>query len=673
MTPLPLRVSSTILTMVLSGLIGAGPAQAAEPAAAPLPPIESFFDNQAFSGAVLSPDARHLAARVSRKGQRDGLAVIDLTTNSGKMVAGFDDADVGAFTWISNDRLMFNSFEKDIGQGDVRFGPGLYAVNGDGSGYRQLAERTNEFVKEHSIVSILPYHTFMLGQNGAQDSSSVYVRSPHWDAQEEVDYVNLLRLDTKTARATAVQRPSNTQAWVLDQKGEPRLVMTLERQMSVVYYRDPATEQWRKIAEFNAYTGEGKAQSFQPVAFGPDGSLYVTASAGRDKRALYRFDIATGKRDAEPLVELQDYDFNGEFVIANNKLLGVRLLADAESTVWFDAGMKALQARVDKLLPGTINQISLAQRAQTAWVLVRSYSDTQPSRWNLFNTDTGILNKVGDAFPAIDPARMGKQEAVRYTARDGLPIPALLTLPRGSTRKNLPMVVLVHGGPYVRGGVWGFDPEAQFLASRGYAVLEPEFRGSTGFGAMHFRAGWKQWGLKMQDDIADGAKWAIAQGIVDPKRICIAGASYGGYATLMGLINDPALFKCGIDWLGVTDISLLYTGHFSFRSDLSEGYKQYGMPELIGDPVNDAAQFKATSPLEQAARIHQPLLLAYGGSDTRVPLVHGRKFYEAVKATNKNVELVVYGEEGHGWRLPKNRIDFWSRVEKFLDKNIGKP
>ncbi|MDB5936663.1 MAG: dipeptidyl aminopeptidase, partial [Massilia sp.] len=510
MFTLPLRVSPTILTMVLSSLIAASPALAAEPAAAPLPPIESFFENPAFTGAVLSPDARHLAARVSRKGKRDGLAVVDLTTNSGKMVAGFDDADVGNFTWISNDRLMFNAFEKDIGQGDVQFGPGLYAVNRDGTDYRQLAERTNDFVKEHSVVSLLPYHTFMLGQRGAQDSPFVYVSSPVFNANGQADNVNLLRLDTTTGRATSVKRPSNTRDWVLDQKGEPRIAVTLEREMEVFYYLDAATQQWRKMAEFNAYTGEGQAQAFKPVAFGPDGTLYVTASAGRDKTALYRFDVATGKRDAEALVELQDYDFRGQFVIANNKLLGVRVLADAESTVWFDPAMKALQQRLDQLLPGMINEISLGQRAQTAWVLVRSYSDTHPPTWNLFNTETGKLNKVGDAHPAIDPARMGRQEAVRYPARDGLAIPALLTLPHGSARKNLPLVVLVHGGPYVRGGEWGFDPQAQFLASRGYAVLEPEYRGSTGFGSKHYRAGWKQWGLKMQDDIADGAKWAIA-------------------------------------------------------------------------------------------------------------------------------------------------------------------
>jgi dipeptidyl aminopeptidase/acylaminoacyl peptidase len=265
---------------------------------------------------------------------------------------------------------------------------------------------------------------------------------------------------------------------------------------------------------------------------------------------------------------------------------------------------------------------------------------------------------------------MGREDLVHYAARDGLKIPAWLTLPKGKD-KNLPLVVLVHGGPYVRGGQWGWDAEAQFLASRGYAVLQPEYRGSTGYGALHFRAGWKQWGLKMQDDIADGAKWAIAQGIADGKRICIAGASYGGYATLMGLVNDPDLYQCGIDWVGVTDIKLLYTGHWSFRDDLPDGWKQYGMPYLIGDLEKDADQFKATSPLEQAARIKQPLLLAYGAADQRVPLYHGTKFYDAVKATNKNVEWVVYEEEGHGWALVKNRVDFWTRVERFLNKSIG--
>ncbi len=289
------------------------------------------------------------------------------------------------------------------------------------------------------------------------------------------------------------------------------------------------------------------------------------------------------------------------------------------------------------------------------------------------NTRTGLTHAVEHPglAPQIRPAEMGSRKLAHYAARDGRDIPVWLTLPPGGKDHKLPMVVLVHGGPFMRGGSWNWNADDQFLATRGYAVLEPEFRGSVGFGDAHFRAGWKQWGLKMQDDVADGTRWAIAQGTADARRICIAGASYGGYATLMGLINDPELYRCGVDWVGVTDIDLLYDSGWRYASDLPQGWKQYGMPVLIGDRVKDAAQLQATSPLRQAARVTQPLLLAYGGADVRVPITHGLKFYDAVKAGNPNVEWIEYPEEGHGWALPKNRIDFWRRVEKFLDKNIG--
>jgi dipeptidyl aminopeptidase/acylaminoacyl peptidase len=176
----------------------------------------------------------------------------------------------------------------------------------------------------------------------------------------------------------------------------------------------------------------------------------------------------------------------------------------------------------------------------------------------------------------------------------------------------------------------------------------------------------------MQNDIADGVRWAVTQGHVDPQRVCIMGGSYGGYATLMGLVNDPDLYKCGINLVGVTDIGLMFDNGWNFQSDLSEEWKVYGMPIMVGDPVKDAAQFKATSPIQQAARITQPVLLAYGGVDVRVPINHGTNFRDALMRTNKNVEWVEYPEEGHGWALEKNRIDFWSRVEKFLDRHIGK-
>jgi dipeptidyl aminopeptidase/acylaminoacyl peptidase len=640
-------------------------------ASAPLVPIKHFFENPAFNGAILSPDATSLAVLVGGGGMRDRLVVIDLVSNKITPVAKFASVDIGEFEWVNNQRLVFNSKDKKTGRGDNHYAPGLWAVNKDASNLRQLVDIASSYSVEHPVArTILPYNHYLTGQKGAQDSDAIYVKSPRYsETTGEFDAMNLVRLDTVTGRAVTVQRPGKSQYWLLDANGEPRLTSTLDKNIETVQYLDPATKQWRKLAAFDTYVGgEG---AFTPRGFAPDGSLYVISNATTDTFSLYTFDFKTNKINPTPVLALDGFDFDGHLLTAGDKLLGIRYTSDAGSTVWLDANMKATQAKVDALLPNTVNLIDTASRAALPVVLIDMYSDRQPHKYVLFNTETGKLTGIGGANTDINPAEMGEQEFVRIKTRDGKTVPTWLTLPNGSTRKNLPLVVLVHGGPHIRGAEWGWREEDQFLASRGYAVLQPEFRGSTGYGVSHHEAGWKQWGLAMQNDIADATRWAIAQGIADPKRICIAGASYGGYATLMGLINDPDLYKCGVEWLGVTDLTLMHDGHGSFISDISDNYKQYGFPTLVGDPVKDAARFKATSPLQQAARVTQPLLMAYGAVDQRVPLYHGRKFYEAVKPTNPNVELVIYDEEAHGWELPKTRIDFWTRVEKFLDKQIG--
>jgi len=639
------------------------------PAPAAPPPIASFFSNPAFNGAMLSPNGRYLAAFTGARDRRDGLAVVDLTTMEAAMVAQFRDTDIGQARWVNNERLLFSTVDRTQGRRDVRFAPGVFAVNRDGKQFRQLAKRNEQFIRAGGDRDdMLPWHTFMLDQDGPQTGDDVYVTDAGIIAPGILVSQDLVRVNTRNGLSRPVDHPGTAQDWLLDHQGEPRLVETLDQNIQKIQYLDPVTGAWRVLASFNAYTAN--KNSFSPLAFGPDGSLYVVANGGQDLSALYQYDLKNNKL-GQRLVTLDGFDFQGHLVISNDKLLGVRVDGDAEGSVWFDPGMQALQQKIDARLPGLVNLVTPPKRPETPWVLVESYSDRQPRRFLVFNTETGKMSEVGNVAPAIKASAMGTRDLVQYTARDGLTIPAWLTLPPGSKDKNLPMVVLVHGGPFMRGDNWNWNANAQFLASRGYAVLEPEFRGSTGHGNAHFMAGWKQWGLKMQDDIADGTRWAIAQGTADAKRICIAGASYGGYSTLMGLINDPDLYKCGINWIGVTDIDLMYDSGWRYSSDMSAGWKQYGMPELVADQVKDAAQIQATSPLRRAAEIRQPLLLAYGGADVRVPLNHGIKFYDAVKKTNPNVEWVEYEEEGHGWALPKNRIDFWGRVEKFLDKQIG--
>jgi dipeptidyl aminopeptidase/acylaminoacyl peptidase len=671
--PLPVAASLHLLTLI--GLCAAAAAAIAQAPSARVP-IESFFANPKLDAPVLSPNARYVALREAETGQRDSLAVIDVATNTMKSIAAFGNGDVGRFQWVNDTRLVFDTHDSQLAQGDREYAPGLYAVDRDGQNFVQLVDRSGEGgrIETGSMIKTskqLPWHTFILNQVGRQDSDWIYVRSNSYDSHREVSNVKLIHLNTRTQQTANLIGPAGTRYFILDHNGEPRLAVTYEGELQAIHHRERATGNWRKLASFASY--KAQAGSFSPLAFGPDGTLYVEATAGKDKASVHTYNLASGKLSDEPVVETQGYDFTGHLVISNGKVLGLQVTTDAESNVWIDPAMQAIQKEVDSKLTGTVNLISVAARPELPVVLVTAYSDVQPRAFLLYNTEKKTFTRIGATYPAIKPEQMGRQKPVRYKARDGLDIPALLTMPPGAIKDKLPLVVVVHGGPYMRGNAWGWEPDSQFLATRGYAVLEPDFRGSTGYGNAHFRAGWKQWGKAMQDDIADGVKWAVAQGIADPARVCIAGASYGGYSALMGLINDPGVYKCGINWAGVTDIGLLYSGSWGFMSNVTARYRRYGMPELLGDPVKDAAQFEATSPLLQAARVTQPLLLAYGGADERVPIYHGKKFHAAVKKTNPNVEWIEYRTEGHGWALPENRVDFWTRVEKFLDRHIGKP
>jgi dipeptidyl aminopeptidase/acylaminoacyl peptidase len=669
---IPMRRLGSALALLLAAAVPLHAASAPAPAsAATPPPIERFFVNPQLVDASLSPDARYLAAISGASDRRDYLVVIDLEQKTTKVVAGYQDADIRRFEWVNNNRLLFDLTDHQVAPGGQEMAAGLYAVDRDGGNLRQLATRRGEpsgSIGTHIERKILPWHTFMLDQRGAQNSDYVYVQNVEFLEGGEVRNVNLLRLNTLTGATQTVQRPGKVRDWMLDQKGEPRLALSSEQGVTTIHYLESANGKWRVLSSVDSFKG-GK-DAFEPLGFGSDGTLYATAYGKSDTTGLVTIDLATGKPKPEALVVTPGYDFTGSLVRSGEKVVGVQVRTDADSIVWFNPAMAEAQKKLDTALPGTVNLMSFPAQNGSEWALVKSFSDVRPLSYLVYNLRTGALARAGETYPGLEPQRMGQQDPVRYKARDGMEIPALLTLPPGGA-KPAPLVVLVHGGPYVRGNRWGWNPQTQFLASRGYAVLEPDFRGSTGYGDKHFRAGWKQWGLAMQNDIADGARWAIAQGIADPKRICIAGASYGGYAVLMGLANDPDLYKCGVSWVGVTDINLLYDGHWSFTSDMSEQWKQYGMPDLIGDRVKDAAQLKATSPIEQAARIKAPLLLAYGGVDRRVPMYHGRKFLDAVKPHNKQVEWIEYVDEGHGWQLPKNRVDFWGRVEKFLDRNIG--
>jgi dipeptidyl aminopeptidase/acylaminoacyl peptidase len=347
------------------------------------------------------------------------------------------------------------------------------------------------------------------------------------------------------------------------------------------------------------------------------------------------------------------------------------VVTEAETTVWLTDGMKALQEQVDGLLPGRVNRLVCRQCGQPEMVvLVHSYSDREPGEWWVHRgpLDGGKgWRKVGRAREAVKAEDMAAMAFQRITARDGRDLPVWVT--RSPAAKGpLPAVVLVHGGPWTRGNSWGWHARAQFLASLGYVVIEPEFRGSTGYGEAHLKAGFRQWGQAMQDDVADALRWAQKQGLASDKA-CIAGASYGGYSSLMGVVRDPTLYRCGVAWAAVADLELLVNGSFWVDDD-THLLRRYRMSELVADSKADAAMILANSPVHQAARIKAPLLLAFGEEDRRVPLAHGKRLREALQAAGNEPQWVTYPGEGHGFAVLKNQVDFAQRMAAFLAQHL---
>ncbi|MFZ6758104.1 alpha/beta hydrolase family protein [Undibacterium sp. Ji50W] len=632
-------------------------------------PVENFFKISQIQKVQMSPDGKSIGMLAMNKDQRLVLSVMDTATLAPRIVAGYDKTDVVSFYWVNSRRLIFDTNDIRAPLGESRGGNGIFAVNSDGTQFRTLIGNVGDD-KARVLNRVHELHSTI----GSNETDIVYVVRQTGTRKNPT--AALLKLDTVTGRNEVVPTPVNSVDFMMDKSGQARIAVTSVDNLTGIEYKDEKTQQWRNLITFDSIKEDG----FVPTFFAPDGQLYVKAHNGQDTTSIYSYDLEKNKIDSTPLVSTKGFDFQGGyekgfdfsdgfvFNKKQNKLLGVIYETDAGGALWLDEKWKSYQAKIDKALPNTVNTLSGGENSDDEFIVINSHSDIHPASFLIYNTKTDKFTAIGDRKPDVDSKAMSYKDFVRIKVRDGLEIPTYVTIPRNSTGKNLPMVVMVHGGPHLRGVHWDWNAETQFLASRGYVVIEPEFRSSQGYGKALYKAGWKQWGLAMQDDVTDITKWAIEKGYVDPKRICIAGASYGGYAVLMGLIKEPEMYRCGISWVGVTDINLLYDVTWSDTAG-TKGTR-IGMPILIGDQEKDAAQLKATSPVELASRLTKPLILAYGIEDRRVPLVHGERFKKALPASTK-VEWITYTGEGHGWRQLKNNVDFWTRVEKFLEENTA--
>ncbi|WP_375138485.1 S9 family peptidase [Rubrivivax albus] len=649
-----LRSGLTLTALTMAALIAgcAAPGttpMAANTAAAPVPPqipLRDFFRNIDRGYYRVSGDGRTLgfmqpALGDDGKTKRLNIFVQPLDgsrpVGEPRQLTRESARDISNYFWKGGDTLLYT---KDFG-GDENFH--VVAVDAASGKITDLTPFENV---RAAVLDDLP-----------QDPQHVLVQHNQRDKRA----FDVYRVNVKTGAQTLVaQNPGNIIGWQTDHTGAVRMGVASDGVNNTLLYRATEAEPFKPLLTTDFRT-QVNPQFFDAA----NAKFYAISNRGRDKAALVLIDPA--KPDAEELIYAHPkVDLDGAAWSRVRQTLALAAYnVDKPGRHYFDAETRRMFERLEKQLPGNSLILQSATLAEDKYVVAAFNDRTQGARY-LYDAKADTLALLGEISPWLKTEQMAAMQPIRYTARDGLEIPGYLTLPLGRPAKNLPCVVNPHGGPWARDG-WGFNPEVQFLANRGYCVLQMNFRGSTGFGRAFWEASFKQWGLAMQDDITDGVQWLIQQGIADPKRIAIYGASYGGYATLSGVTKTPDLYAAAVNYVGVSNL-------FTFMNTIPpywEPFRQQ-MYQMVGNPEDaaDKARMTATSPALNADKIKTPLLVAQGARDPRVNKAESDQIVAALRARGVDVEYIVKDNEGHGFANEENRFEFYGAMERFLAKHL---
>ncbi len=598
-------------------------------------PLEDFFKNPEKSSYQISPDGAYYSYMAPYE-NRMNVFIQKIGESEAQRVTEVTDRDIAGYMWANNDRILYL---KDNG-GDENFA--LYAVNIDGS--NPLPLTAFDSVRTRLLDDLEEQDDYIMVELNKRD---LRIFDPY-------------RLNIVTGELEMLaENPGNISGWMTDHEGKLRIASTTDGVNTSVLYRENEDSEWEVLLTTNF------KESLSPLFFTFDNkNLYVSSNIGRDKSAIMLYDIE-GRKTTDLIFEHPEVDvYNLSYSRVRKVLTSVSYTTDKRYRHFLDDQTEAWFNKLKTQLEGY--EIGIASMSKDEKkLIVRTYSDRSLGSYYFYDIDSDKLEKIEDVSPWIKEEEMASMKPIQYKSRDGMTINGYLTLPVGKEAKDLPVVVNPHGGPWARDN-WGYSPEVQFLANRGYAVLQMNFRGSTGYGREFWESSFKQWGQNMQNDVSDGVKWLTSEGIADPQRIAIYGASYGGYATLAGLTYTPDLYACGVDYVGVSNL-------FTFMETIPPYWTQYleMLYEMVGHPKQDSTMMAQYSPSLNAEKITAPLFIAQGANDPRVKKSESDQMVEAMKSRGVEVEYLVKDNEGHGFRNEENRFDFYRQMEAFLQKHIG--
>lgn len=599
-------------------------------------PLKDFFKDPEKSSYRISPNGEYVIFRAPHMG-RLNVFVQKLGDTTSTAITHETERSIGNCFWKNDNTIVYT---KDFG-GDENFH--VLAVGRDGSNLKDLTPW--EKVRSEVLDELPDSENEMLIQSNR--------RNP------QIFDVYKVNVTSGELKLTA-ENPGNITGWITDHEGRVRAAVTSDGVNTSLLFRENEKDKFKTVITTNF------KEALSPVMFTFDNkNLYALSNLGRDKSVLVEYDPSTAK-EVKVIYENAEVDVDGVDYSRKRKVLtAVYYQADKPSIYFLDKETEDIYKKINEQLPNYSNQITRKNKDEDK-LLVYTSSDRYFGGYYFFDVKENKLQKLADFKPWLKEDNMAVMKPISYTSRDGLTIHGYLTLPKGVEAKNLPVVVNPHGGPWARDS-WGFNPEIQFLANRGYAVLQMNFRGSTGYGKKFWEASFRQWGRTMQDDITDGAKWLIKEGIADSTRIAIYGGSYGGYATLAGITLTPDLYTCAVDYVGVANM-------FTFMNTIPPYWEPFRKMfyEMVGDPKADSLMLAQVSPVMLAEKIKVPLFVAQGANDPRVNKAESDQMVEALRKRGLTVEYMVKDNEGHGFYNEENRMDFYGAMETFFEKHLRK-